>query len=265
MAEPAERREQLRLTPLRTPPLKEQVVRELMRLIDENALAPGEQIPTERELSERLAVSRSTVREAVQFLQALGVLEIRHGSGTFVAASTRRSQELRREWRAWTRRHAGRVHELLEVRQGIESFAAELAAARFAAGVAPRSAIEAMAEALGQMALAAREAGDVTSLVRADMLFHRALCEAAGNEALVEFTELLAKELVRERAAAWDLDGRPSRSLAEHREIYEAIVAGDGAAARAALLNHLRSVGLDIDRSLLAGEPAEIEERGERG
>ncbi len=263
MAEPAERKEALQLTPLRTPPLKEQVVREIIRLISEKALLPGEQIPTERELSEQLAVSRSTVREAVQFLQALGVLEIRHGSGTFVAASKRRSQELRREWRSWTRRHAGRVHELLEVRQGIESFAAELAASRFVSGLAASSAIEAMAEALEQMAQAAADAGEVASLVRADMLFHRALCEATGNEALVEFTELLSQELVRERAAAWGIDGRPSRSLAEHREIYEAILGGDGSGARVALLKHLRSVGLDIDRSLLAGESVEIEERGD--
>jgi GntR family transcriptional regulator, transcriptional repressor for pyruvate dehydrogenase complex len=255
--------EPVRLTPLRAPPLKEQVIRELVRLIDEKAFAPGDRIPTERELSERLAVSRSTVREAVQFLQALGVLETRHGSGTFVAVSGRPSQELRGEWRRWTRRHAGRVHELLEVRQGIESFAAELAAGRAAAAAEAPAGVAAMADALAEMQYAG-EAGDVTSLVHADMLFHRALCEAAGNRALVELTELLSNELVRERAASWDLDGRPDRSLPEHREIYEAVVAGDAAAARAAVLSHLRSVELDISRSLLAAdEDAETDERGD--
>src|SRR5579862_5600383 len=209
----------VQLTPLRTPPLKEQVIRELVRLIEEGSLAAGDRIPTERELSERLVVSRSTVREAVQFLQALGVLEIRHGRGSYVAAQGCRSPELRSEWRRWTRNHADRIHELLEVRQGIESFAAELAASRAGPEVEP------MADALREM----EDAADVAALVGADMRFHRALAEAADNTALVELVELLARELVRERAATWGLDGRPMRSLAEHREIYDAIVAGDPA------------------------------------
>jgi DNA-binding FadR family transcriptional regulator len=257
------RSQHVQLTPLRTPPLKEQVIHELVRLIDEGALKPGDRIPTERELSEQLVVSRSTVREAVQFLQALGVLEIRHGSGSFVAARASGSSELRREWRRWTRNHAGRVHDLLEVRQGIESFAAELAAARIAAGTGAAAPLEAMAAALEQMDEAG-QSGDVPALVRADMLFHRAMCEGAGNAALVEFAELLGQQLVRERAASFDLEGRPGRSLVEHREIYEAVVAGDPARARTAILEHLRSVELDIERSLLAGDAVETQERGDR-
>src|SRR5215471_7186654 len=89
----------IQLSRLRTPPLKQQVINELTRLLRDGALAPGDRIPTERELSEQLAVSRGTVREAVQFLQALGVLEIRHGSGTYVPRSASRTQAPRREWR----------------------------------------------------------------------------------------------------------------------------------------------------------------------
>jgi GntR family transcriptional repressor for pyruvate dehydrogenase complex len=95
------------------------------------------------------------------------------------------------------------------------------------------------------------------------MHFHRALCEATGNLALVELTELLSRELVRERAASWDLDGRPDRSLVEHTEIYRAVAAGDAAGARAAVLSHLRSVELDITRSLLDGEAVATRERGD--
>ncbi|HZO97226.1 MAG TPA: FadR/GntR family transcriptional regulator [Gaiellaceae bacterium] len=254
MARPS-RTHAVELTPLRTPPLKERVVHELVRLIDEGALEPGERIPTERELSDRLQVSRSTVREAVQFLQALGVVETRHGSGTYVAARGSRSNELRREWRRWTRNHAGRVHDLLEVRQGIESFAAELAARRVAAGAAASGPLESMAAALASMADAGRS-GDVPALVRADMLFHAAMCDASGNAVLAGLVELLGRDLVRERAATWDLDGRPRRSLAEHREIYEAVAAGDPERARAALLDHLRSVEEDIAGTLLQPDSA---------
>jgi GntR family transcriptional repressor for pyruvate dehydrogenase complex len=252
----------VRLASLRTPPLKEQVIQELMRLIREGALAAGDRIPTERELSERLTVSRGTVREAVQFLQALGVLEIRHGRGIFVAGSASRAQDLRREWRRWTRNHAGRVQELLEVRQGVESFAAELAAMRVAAGVVDTSALEAMVEAL--TAMDAGDVSEVPDLVRADMLFHRSLCRASGNGALVEFADVLNGELIRERAALFAIDGRLELSCVEHRAIHDAVAAGRPGDAREAVLAHLRSVEVEIARSVLGVDAPPTIERGER-
>jgi GntR family transcriptional repressor for pyruvate dehydrogenase complex len=252
----------IRLPPLRTPPLKEQVIHELMRLVKDGALAPGDRIPTERELSERLAVSRGTVREAVQFLQALGVLEIRHGSGTYVAGSASRAQDLRREWQRWTRNHAGRVQELLEVRQAVESFAAEVAATRVAAGVVDASALAAMVEALG--GLEGGDPSDVPDLVRADMLFHRSLCRASGNSALVEFADVLSNELVRERAALFAIDGRLELSCVEHRAIQEAVAGGRPGDARDAVLAHLRSVEVDIARALLGADVSLTVEGGAR-
>lgn len=249
-AEEAKRRmptavqKEVRLFSLRSPPLKEQVVRELTRLIDEGGLSPGEQLPSERELSEQLQVSRGTVREAVQFLQALGLVEIRHGSGTFVSASTRDRQVLRAEWRRWTVRHSDRVRELLEVRRGLESFSAELAAKRQAG-----DGLEEMVEALEAMENAIG-ANDVPALVQADVLFHHTIQVAAGNDALVELSDALGAKLLPERAATWDMPGRPQRSLAEHREIYEGIRAGNPKRARDALLAHLASVEHDLARMI---------------
>jgi GntR family transcriptional repressor for pyruvate dehydrogenase complex len=106
--------------------IKERVAGQLRGLIEAGSLQAGEQLPSERELAEQLGVSRSTVREAVQFLGALGLVEIRHGSGTFV----RTDGDLPSEWLQWTKRHQVEVHELLEVRRGLEAVAAELAAGR---------------------------------------------------------------------------------------------------------------------------------------
>jgi GntR family transcriptional repressor for pyruvate dehydrogenase complex len=233
---------EVRLEALRSLPLKEQVLRQLRRLIDEGELGPGAQLPAERELAERLGVSRGTVREAVQFLQALGLVEIRHGSGTFVRRDPSDRRALREEWRQWTRRHSETVHNLLEVRMGLESFAAELASERPAL-----DGLEEMAAALQQMEEAAR-GNDVAALVRSDVTFHRGLCRAAGNAALAELAEELGGRLVPERAATWDLPGRPERSLVEHREIRDAVLAGDRARARAAVLAHLSSVRDDVER-----------------
>lgn len=240
--------EAVQLGSLRSPSLKEQVTRELLRLIDDGVLAAGEQLPSERELSERLQVSRGTVREAVQFLQALGVVEIRHGAGTFVRAANADRMALAGEWRSWTRRHSGRVRELLEVRRGLESLAAELAAER-----AREDGLRAMAEALDGMA-AAVNAVDVPRLVQADVLFHHGLALASGNVALIELADALGTELLRERAATWDCPGRPERSLREHRQIFDAIAAGDLTRARAAVLAHLMSIERDV--SALVSDPS---------
>lgn len=229
------------LEPLRPQPLKEQVSRRLRELIEDGRFGPGQQLPSERELSDQLHVSRGTVREAIQFLHALGLVEIRHGTGTFVAATVDDPRRLRQEWRSWTRRHAGRVHELLEVRRGLEAFAAELAAARRAP-----SGLEGMREALAQMRAAERDE-DVTALVESDVMFHRSLAETTGNAALVELADALGGQLLRERAAVWDIPGRASRSLEEHSRIEAAVRAGHSRSARARLVEHLASVEHDID------------------
>ena len=234
----------LELEPVRPLALKERVIRQLTRLIDEGVLGPGDQLPSERELSEELQVSRGTVREAVQFLQTLGLLEIRHGSGTFIRPATDPSA-LRDEWREWTIRHAERIHDLLEIRKGLEPFAAELAAQR-----AGEEAVAAMEEALEQMQPAV-DSPDVAALVQADLAFHHALCAAAGNAALTEFADTLGEQLVRERGTIWNLPGRPARSLVEHRAICDAVREGDPRRARKAVLQHLESVEADLGASVL--------------
>lgn len=234
----------LELEPVRPLALKERVIRQLTRLIEDGVLKPGDQLPSERELSEELKVSRGTVREAVQFLGALGLVEVRHGSGTFVRLRTDPG-ELRAEWRDWTIRHAERIHDLLELRKALEPFAAELAAER-----ADAEAIASMEDALEEMQPAV-DSPDVTGLIHADLAFHHALCAASGNAALSEFADTLGEQLVRERGTIWNLPGRPALSLVEHRAIYEAVRAGDAARARQAVLEHLSSVEDDLGASVL--------------
>ena len=241
------------LEPLEPQPLKEQVSRRLRRLIEDGSLQPGQQLPSERELGEQLQVSRGTVREAIQFLQALGLVDIRHGAGTFVASASDGRQQLRREWRSWTRRNAGRVHELLEVRRGLEAFAAELGATRrFPPG------LNAMAEALAQMRDAVPSL-DVAALVESDVMFHRGLCESADNAALNELAGAIGAQLLKERAALWDIPGRARRSLNEHTRIDAAIRAGEPRRARTNVLAHLTSVEKDIDN--LVSSPTTTEAR----
>jgi GntR family transcriptional repressor for pyruvate dehydrogenase complex len=186
-------------------------------------------------------VSRGTVREAVQFLEALGLLEVRHGSGTVVSHRSEDRQALRRVWQSWTARNVGRVRELLEVRRGLDLFAAELASRRRVP-----DALQTMADALAQLRGSMRD-DDVTAGVQADVLFHRAIGEATGNVALIELIESIGEQLMQERAALLSQPTRPQQSLDEHSAIYDAIRAGDPERARAAALAHLESVEKGID------------------
>ena len=238
-----EARDPVRFDSIKPAPLKQQVVQTLRTLIDDGVLHAGDQLPSERQLSEQMEVSRGTVREAVQFLDALGLVEIRHGLGTFVSGS-RDLDELRGEWRQWTVRNVERVHELLELRRGLESFAAELAATR-----AISSGIQAMADAIDAMQEAS-VVGDVPRLVHADMLFHAALCEASGNKALVELADTVGKGLLQERALTWDIPGRAERSLVEHAAILDAVRAADPLTARMRATEHLSSVERDLNGAI---------------
>lgn len=227
------------LAPLRPLSLKEQAKRELRRLIDEGVLRPGDRLPSERELSEQLRVSRGTVREAVQFLWALGLVEIRHGAGTFVTGASDAARAA--AWRNWTARHAARMVELIEVRKGLETLAAELACVRQG-----RDGIAAMEHAIDEMQAAA-EAQDVDALVEADVQFHQGLAEASGNLALLELVAAIGDQLVRERAAVLDMQDRAQQSLAECRAILEAVRLREPSLARAALIQHLDSVDSSVE------------------
>lgn len=241
MGEDARKGTVVRLTPLRTPSLKERVLAELRRYIERGVLAPGDRLPSERELSQQLEVSRSTVREAIGLLEALGVVEVRQGSGTFVRARSD-AESVRGEWRHWTADHSDRISHLLEVRRGVESFAAELAAQR-----RTEEALRALELGLEELAAIADDP-DVPMLVQIDVSFHHALAEASANPALVELLDSVGQQLLRERAATWDVPGRPRRSLVQHRAIVEAVRRRDPAAARSAVIAHLRSVEQEIGR-----------------
>lgn len=251
-----------KLEPVESVSLQQQVVERLTDLIRDGELQPGDRLPSERILSEQLRVSRGTVREAVHFLHALGLVEIRHGSGTFVRVPAASADHARSEWRDWVRHHSRRVKDLFEVRRGLECQAADLAARR------------ATGRDLAQIELAlehseaAIRAGMVPSLVDTDARFHRAVSEACGNLVLADLLNSIGEELVRERGAIWDIPGRPERSMAEHRSIFEAIRSEDPDAAREAVQRHLLSVedeiGAILEEKVESGDPENFQspERG---
>jgi GntR family transcriptional repressor for pyruvate dehydrogenase complex len=168
------------------------------------------------------SISRGTMREALQFLVALGHIETRHGGGCFVRAATTDPEFMRKRWIDWVERHRSKILETIEVRLACETFAAELAARR-----AGPNELSQLVEALRIMQ-GALVSNDPTRFVQSDFAFHDALLTAASNSALRNLVVTMGKDLVPNRAALLSLPGRMEKSFAEHSAVYTAVQAGGG-------------------------------------
>ncbi len=203
------------------------VATRLEELIRENKLRAGDRLPSERDLAEKLGVSRTSVREAVIVLDLSKVVEVRGGSGIYV------SEEVASELA-----EAGPgPFEVLSARRLIES---EVAA--MAARMANDKAIDAIMAALNDME---RFYNDREKNDKADRDFHLAIARATGNGALISVLE----HLWEQRGRLWSrmehhfhTDELRAETLNDHRRILEAIVARDPAGARRAMRAHLERV-----------------------
>jgi GntR family transcriptional regulator, transcriptional repressor for pyruvate dehydrogenase complex len=205
----------------------EELVAALRRRIVEGEIAPGEKLPSENELIAEHGVSRTVVREAVTRLRADGLVRTRRGAGSFALTPP---AEPGGGWPARPVRTLADRRALLELRTGVESEAAALAAVRRGASdlAALRDALEGFEAAVEAPAAALAH----------DFAFHRAVAAAAASPYLLELIEALGPTMIAmprprlEAAAA-------SAAVAEHAAVLTAIEAGEERAAAAAMRMHL--------------------------
>jgi len=205
---------------------------EIIELILERELEPGEALPTETELAALLGTGRNTLREALKVLQALGVIEIRHGFGMFVAASNFGALADGLTFRArLSLRHRGQeALELIEVRRVLESALIGGSMALMTPG--QLAGLEASVRRMEALA------GSGESFAEADAEFHRRLFEPLNNGLL---RGLLGAFLTVCRGIQRDLGGEDvnlAAAAALHRGIYEAVAAGDAELAAERLGSH---------------------------
>ncbi|BDV29570.1 FadR/GntR family transcriptional regulator [Microbacterium terricola] len=211
--------------PVREGNALEDTVARLVQTVRLGVVAPGESLPSERELAALYAVSRDTVREAIRELAVAGYLERRRGryGGTFVADPLPRPADPGTV-------PADEIEDVLGLRRVLESGAARAAAAR-TLDAASRAELWARHEA----ACAAGEA----DYRRADTLLHLTIAELAGIPSLVT---LVAEN--RAKVNLWLdtfplLPGNIEHSNGQHEQMVTAILAGRGDAAEAAVREHL--------------------------
>ncbi len=211
------------------------VVRQIELLILRGILRPGERLPAERELSERLGVSRPSLREALADLQAAGLLTSRAGAGVYVAdmLGSPFSGPLVRLFAT----HDEAVFDYIAFRRDMEG----LAAAR-AAGFGSDADLEVIAAVFGKMEAAhsKRSPEDEAAL---DADFHLAIIEASHNVVMLHMMrsmyQLLREGVFYNRQVMFRQRTTRDTLLDQHRAINEALQAREAAGARAAVEAHL--------------------------
>lgn len=218
--------------------LSDAIADEIERQIVSGTLRPGDALPAERELARQLEVSRPSLREALLKLEARGILTVRRNAGYTVSDVT--APSLTDPLLRLMAGHPKAVRDVLELRQGLETLSAGLAALR-----ATDADIAAMAHAAEETERM-RQSGDATAAAEWDARFHLAIAEGAHNVALVHLTRGIfdvmrenvrrAREVLLQRADAQDI------LLRQHRALIDAIRRRDANSAVAAAEDHLRYI-----------------------
>ncbi len=210
-----------------------EVVERLATEIARGRMPNGARLPTEQELTAQLGVSRTVVREAIAALRAEGLVETRHGIGVFVAAEQRRPFRIDPD----ELQSLSEIVNVMELRTGVEVEAAGIAAERIDELGRRR-----MRRALQSLEEAVARGG---SAIDEDFAFHQAIAKATGNPHFTRFLEFLGRFLIPRQSIRVGLkDPKDLRAYldqiqGEHRQIADAIAAGDMAAARRAMHRHM--------------------------
>lgn len=216
--------------------LPSRIVDQIRALIVERRLKEGDRLPPEGELARLLGVSRPSLREALKTLAAVGLVEIRHGQGTFIR-STDVDRALDRAASAWFQgRGIGR--HLMEMRQLLEPAAAAWAAER-----ATFTERQALLDLVSRMqAIRSDDQDLVETLQRLDTQLHQQIAEATHNPLLVRVMRGLLDLLSESRMRSLRIPGQGLKSVKYHEGIAQAISRRDARDAALSMRQHLEDV-----------------------
>ena len=213
----------------------EDIVQQVLTLIENGKLKRGDQLPSERELTETFKVSRTTVREAIRTLESMKLLQCRQGNGTYVLASS--EEALIQPLAAALFNAKDDIRDIFYIRKIIEPHVAHLAAEN-----ATPQEIEALEKILNEQEACI---GRGESVVETNSLFHNHLAGAAKNRvmerlllALIDLLHQSREEYLMED----ERNKRAERSLEGHKKILTAIKDGDCDVALKLMLQHLEDI-----------------------
>lgn len=224
--------------------LSDEVFARLKRMIESGDLQPGDEMPSERTLMERFQVGRPAIREAMQALANMGLVEISHGERAKVLKLTARSL-IRQVDVAAKIMLAGSSDSLEHLKNARIFF--ERGMVREAAAKATAADIEALEATLARQ----KEClGDPGSFIDADMAFHTRIARISGNPIYTAVSEAMLGWLKEYHTEMLIWTGKENFTLTEHEEIIDCIRSGDPDAAEQAMIKHLeRSRALYVPRA----------------
>jgi len=217
------------ITPVR---LYESVIEQIMNLIKNNKIKPGDKLPPERELAEKLSISRGSLREAFRVLESRGLIKSKPGGGRYI-------REIRKNGHNSTENiilslEKSSILELLEAREMFEVKIAKIAAQR-----ATTEDIELIKKALDKTNKEEISNGKKTE---SDTEFHLAIARASRNFVFVNIMQLHLDLLKETREKTWEIPGRREEQQEEHQLIFQAIKEHNGKKATETMLKHLRNI-----------------------
>jgi GntR family transcriptional regulator, transcriptional repressor for pyruvate dehydrogenase complex len=216
----------------RDPSLVEKVVDSLLRSISSGDLRPGDGLPSERDLSEQFAVSRTIIRESLRVLQAKGLIDVRSGRSAVVTAmpASHITETIQLFVQGATAQELLDEEKISEVRFTLEMRMVELACER-----ATEADLTRMQEAVNAMAAAS----DVEEASAQDVEFHRLIASATYNALFAILLDSIGAVLMEIRRRSLSLQGRQAHAVEQHQRILDALVARDADLVRKAMSDHL--------------------------
>lgn len=219
------------------------VARRLLQQLSADDLEPGSKLPAERQLATELGVGRAAVREVLAALELLGVVDSRHGSGTYLTDNPSMLLPQAIEWGLLLQRP--QTLQLVEARRHLEVSLAGIAAAQRD----PEGLLR-LQELLSAMRARAVD-GDVDAFVEADAQFHLEVAALSKNTVLAGMLNSVSSLLrVWMSRAVRAGDGPVEATMVEHQAVLDAIADGRPAQAEKAMREHMRAAEARLFKSL---------------
>ena len=211
-------------------------VHNLLSYISRKELSVGDRLPPERELAEQLGVGRNSLREALKVLEAMGVVEIRHGSGIFL----RKEDTQPGDGNAlWLMIHKDEILNILTVREALDLKAIDLI---------PEEEYPRLREEMkASIAAVRRTKLSNEDMLRHDLEFHNIIRRAARNDILLNICVTLTGTIYDERRVLFTHANYVEQSLWEHNQIANAFGSGDVNQIKQAYIAHLATTRSSIE------------------
>ena len=234
-------------TQLKSVRLSDMAVEQIESQIFNGVYEPGGRLPSESELVASLHVSRTSIREALRVLESRGMIQVRSGSGAFVANQPFHFYAARDAVR-WLLGRKDSLVQVLQVREYLEGLAASQVAAHFTPEIEAKlqAVIEKQQAALGGE-------HDLDTLTDLDIQFHEIIAAESGNELAEGLIRSIVTQFCTSNRAILYVSGNTEISIDDHAEILAALKSRAPSAAEAAIRGHIARVREDISRILASG------------